>query len=120
MGDEVLQGLAGVLARQAREYDVIGRIGGEEFAVLLPEIKTSDAANVAERIRAAIEAEPLGPEALQNVTISVGVTIGPLSMVDSEDALFKRADKALYEAKHGGRNRVHCAVVASVDAELEA
>ncbi|MCP4502161.1 MAG: diguanylate cyclase [Deltaproteobacteria bacterium] len=106
VGDDVLQGLANILTKQAREYDCIGRIGGEEFAVLLPEVSSIDAVNVAGRIRAAVEEARLGPEELGGVTISVGVAIGPLSSVDSEDGLFKRADKLLYDAKNTGRNKV--------------
>jgi len=105
-GDDVLQAVSGVLARGAREYDIVGRIGGEEFAVLLPEVGVADAAKVAERIRAAVEAEPVEPATLGGVTISLGVSVGPIDASDSEDALFKRADELLYKAKHEGRNRV--------------
>lgn len=106
-GDDVLRAIAGLLRDGAREYDAVGRLGGEEFGVLLPEVDVDGAALVAERIRSLVAERPLGPPGVGHVTISIGVAIGPMNRVDNEDALLRRADEALYAAKRNGRNRVY-------------
>ncbi|HJQ19402.1 MAG TPA: diguanylate cyclase [Gemmatimonadaceae bacterium] len=100
-GDEVLRRVGVVLRDATRSIDCVGRYGGEEFAVLLPETDAAGAMEVAERIRARVEGEPL-PE--RNVTVSLGVAEFPTD-ADKPDALIRIADAALYEAKHAGRNR---------------
>lgn len=90
-----------------RETDTLGRLGGEEFAVLLPETDVEGGLVVAETLRHAVETASVSTEAGENfrLTISVGVTV--CSGADPDiDALLKKADIALYEAKKKGRNRV--------------
>lgn len=105
-GDVVLRTL-GKIARDAlRDIDVVGRIGGEEFAVVLPQTDHDRAQEVAERLRAKIAAAaPAGPDGTLRFTVSIGVT----TLIDagtSIDTLLAEADAALYRAKKGGRNRV--------------
>ena len=105
-GDGILKSIARACDAIRRETDVLARIGGEEFAVILPETNEASAAIIAERIRGAIEAmeHHLGEDKLK-VTVSVGFAGATLSM-SSFDRLLKRADDALYAAKKTGRNRV--------------
>jgi diguanylate cyclase (GGDEF)-like protein len=105
-GDAVLVGLVALLDGQRRAYDTLGRVGGEEFAMLLPEVPPLDALRVAERWRAAVEGSAIGGLPAGAVTVSIGLAEGPLGEGDSADSIYKRADDKLYEAKHGGRNRV--------------
>ena len=105
-GDELLRRLAGVLNSALRGTDLLARYGGEEFAALLPETSKTVAGQVAERMRAAVEAE-LNADGrwTQKITISVGVATYPDDGKTGEQAL-SAADEALYVAKHQGRNRV--------------
>jgi len=106
-GDVVLQRLAQICRNTLREVDIIGRVGGEEFAILLPETDKMEANDVAERLRANIantEIE-ISSGVLIHITVSIGISaLGP----DSKhiDDLLNMADKALYEAKNSGRNKV--------------
>jgi len=105
-GDEVLRQVAATLAAVARETDLVGRYGGEEFAVLLPSTDAAGAAALAERMRAGIEALEIPWE---KATLSVRVSVGRAGLLptdDSPDPLLSRADQALYAAKEQGRNRV--------------
>ncbi|MCX7799900.1 MAG: diguanylate cyclase [Fimbriimonadales bacterium] len=101
-GDEVLRRVAEILAATVRRSDVPARYGGEEFAVILPNTPLSAAAEVAERIRGAVEAQPWE---LRPVTVSVGVASLQGDAVAAKEAI-RRADEALYRSKRGGRNRV--------------
>ena len=107
-GDLVLRNLATVLSRELRAVDTAGRVGGEEFAVLLPQTDLAEARQTAERLRLAVAASPTPrPEGRPvPVTISVGVasSLGDLNL----DTLVNHADEALYEAKREGRDRVRC------------
>jgi diguanylate cyclase (GGDEF)-like protein len=109
-GDAVLAACARLMASSLRESDEIGRYGGEEFAAFLPETKLVDAATVAEKLRAAVEAlgiEPIDASGSPiHVTISVGVAGLPDLTVADHEALVRRADDALYNAKRSGRNRI--------------
>lgn len=108
-GDRALRHVASVLTSDVvRRIDVIGRYGGEEFAVMLPETDFAGAMLVAERIRAALASTPvvLGDTANVSLTTSIGVAVYPSEFVASLDALVSRADGALYHAKDAGRNRV--------------
>lgn len=103
-GDEVLRSIAQTLASMLREYDVGGRYGGEEFAVVLAETTPADMVKLAERIREAIEQlDAHGNATGIHVTISIGVAV--LRDDDSTETLLQRADTALYKAKKAGRNR---------------
>lgn len=101
-GDQVLQMIGQVLSAGARVIDIVARVGGEEFAVLLPNTGAQGALEVAERMRLAVVQAP--PGAHGGVTISIGV----VTLQDGETAssLYARADAALYAAKEAGRNRV--------------
>lgn len=108
-GDDVLQAVAGRLNGLVRETDIFARMGGEEFALLLPQTTADEAAQVAEKLRAAIAAlDLLAPGAAQpdvEVTASFGVAQFDGSF-PHYDAVMVAADDGLYEAKHSGRNRV--------------
>jgi diguanylate cyclase (GGDEF)-like protein len=106
-GDVVLLSVAQVLAQGLRGADVIGRIGGEEFAILLPDTDIDGAHELAERLRAEV-AETVIPLA-SGTDVPVTVSIGASSLREGDsavDAVLARADEALYRAKRDGRNRV--------------
>src|SRR5262249_49049884 len=104
-GDAALQSMAEVILSSHRVTDVAGRIGGEEFAILLPETTRSDAAALAERLRVnSAERQLIYSATPIRLTVSIGVAAW--SAVDTLDALMIRADAALYEAKQTGRDRV--------------
>lgn len=108
VGDEVLREFAVRLASNVRAIDLPVRFGGEEFVVVMPETELEHAHRIAERIRLHVAGSPfrvLGGEELLTVTISIGVAAS-LGDDDGPDALVKRADEAMYEAKAKGRNRV--------------
>jgi diguanylate cyclase (GGDEF)-like protein len=106
VGDQVLRTLADRLSQHVREFDILCRYGGDEFALLLPETDLFMASSVAERLRASIADDPIitdgGPVP---VTISLGVTKATLNTTNLEE-LLKSADRALYAAKQSGRNRL--------------
>jgi two-component system, cell cycle response regulator len=106
-GDEVLREFALRLRRQVRGADLVCRFGGEEFVVAMPDTDADVAGRVAERVRAAMENMPfkLSENRQVTVTASVGVTT-IREDADTIAGIAKRADKALYEAKNAGRNRV--------------
>lgn len=104
-GDLVLTAIARLLTQSARKYDTVCRVGGEEFAVLLPEVAKEGVLVVAERVRRAIE-EARAPDGMELVTVSVGVAMGPKGEGDHAEAVLKRADTELYRAKDAGRNRI--------------
>ena len=105
-GDEVLRRIAAVLRQHVRSDDIAARIGGEEFAVLLPEGGTDSAVAFAERLRQAIAATIFSPGGVpRQITVSVGVA--PLEEPGgNRSRLLAAADAALYRAKHEGRNQV--------------
>jgi len=108
-GDLVLQEIARCLSYTCRPYDFIGRYGGEEYIVCLPETREEDSIGVAERIRQAVASQKiLIPELMQYVTITASLGVAELKYTEDEnlDALINRADTALYKAKQGGRNQV--------------
>lgn len=105
-GDAVLRTVAQSLQAQLRRSDLLGRIGGEEFAVFLPDTALSDGARLADKLRAGVEALRIATDAGElRVTASIGVAGGPARHQDVE-SLQARADAAMYEAKAAGRNRV--------------
>ncbi len=105
-GDKVLQQVAKLAMEQARDGDIVGRVGGEEFVWIVPGADQSFARIVAERLRLAISmGTAIGDR--PPVTISVGIT--SMMQGDASLKLFARADAALYEAKGAGRNRVRMA-----------
>ncbi len=108
-GDRVLAALSQHLRRRLRQSDTTGRYGGEEFAVLVEDLREDDAVRLFDRLRSEFEAvEHRAPSGASfRVTFSVG--IAPWRPGDDVDAWRQRADEALYAAKHAGRNRVFAA-----------
>ncbi|MGH6739194.1 MAG: GGDEF domain-containing protein [Bradyrhizobium sp.] len=106
-GDLVIKAVAHICKSTKRQPDVLARIGGEEFVLLLPETDQASAEAAAERLRTSVQDHPLSlPDgATLRVTISIGIADAALSMASFE-VLLKRADEALYEAKRTGRNKV--------------
>lgn len=102
-GDKVIRAVAQVVRASCREIDLVGRFGGDEFAVVLPEADVQDAARVAERILAALEKEPFqAPDGSKvPISISIGATSYP-SDSDEADQLLSLADAAMYRAKVAG------------------
>jgi diguanylate cyclase (GGDEF)-like protein len=107
-GDHALRRLAALLRRSSRSYDLVARYGGDEFVIILPETDRGTAAEVAERIRACVEqTSPTGNDVLpgHQLTTSLGIASFPQDATDTGD-LIRKADRALYQAKSAGRNRL--------------
>jgi diguanylate cyclase (GGDEF)-like protein len=115
--------LANICLRELRQEDVFGRLGGEEFAVCLPDTDLKQAMIAAERIRRAVERMELKTGTGQiHITVSLGVAVKEKERPELTK-LLSGADKALYKAKADGRNRVCCAPVKtslSVPEEMKA
>jgi len=108
-GDLVLIHLAGLLRQDVRPYDLVIRMGGEEFLLLLPMISEKDALNVAERLRTRVEeSRVVAGDTTLAITVSIGLYVSE-DMADLHQAV-ARGDAALYEAKRTGRNRIHLAL----------
>lgn len=111
IGDRALKIIANCCRNNLRHFDIIGRYGGEDFVIVLPETPLNVAADVADRLRKSIESVRLDTHKGEvHVTVSVGVAVASNEVLDLP-TLINRADVALYEAKRGGRNKV---VVAEV------
>lgn len=109
-GDVVLVGIAKIIRKTIRNFDIAGRFGGEEFTIILPETNREQALIVAERVRQAIEAARFDvptAEAPIAVTMSMGIACFPHDAT-TLTGLTHEADIAVYQAKHQGRNRVIC------------
>ncbi len=107
-GDDVLRQLGARALRGLRSVDLVARLGGEEFLVVMPETNLAAAMIVAERLRVAVSVEPFVLHATGKkipVTVSIGVAVAE-ETGDTVEKLLKRADEALYAAKNSGRNRV--------------
>ncbi|UXD89176.1 GGDEF domain-containing protein [Thalassolituus hydrocarboniclasticus] len=104
-GDKVLQLIARSLRKNLRDVDFIARYGGEEFVILMPETNTADAMIAAEKLRAKIENSPFNFKK-ERVPITMSFGVSEFHALESPDAVFDRADKALYQAKKEGRNRI--------------
>lgn len=104
-GDAVLRALGALMRSMSREGDVPCRIGGEEFAIILPETAKADAMAFAERMRRGVEGTIMAPDRSRPLTISIGLAAFPDDGKSPED-LLRTADEALYESKRSGRNRV--------------
>jgi diguanylate cyclase (GGDEF)-like protein len=109
-GDIALQKFAVTCHEVVRQTDLVGRMGGEEFAILLPETDLGRAREIAERLRKRVEESELSlpdGETVLHFTVSIGLTLLPAAGEKTElDALLHKADMALYQAKNAGRNRV--------------
>lgn len=108
IGDEVLKEVSNRASRNLRTFDLVARLGGEEFIVILPDTDVDSAMSVAERLRNRIADSLFAVSAEVGevpVTVSVGVAVGG-RLGDTTEGLIRRADEALYEAKRAGRNCV--------------
>ncbi|MCO5363900.1 sensor domain-containing diguanylate cyclase [Pseudomonas alliivorans] len=113
-GDQALRKVAQTIAGNIRRPgDMAARYGGEEFVVVLPETDSKGALNIAENVRKAIETLPPFPGDEQPITVSIGVASQTVHSGDKLAAFFGIADKALYQAKNNGRNRVELRVAAA-------
>lgn len=106
VGDSVLQHLVEMLKQQLRDVDIIGRLGGEEFLVLLPETSEAPALEIAERLRQEIAAGEVLLDSGEQVRFTVSIGITAMRGGDNLNAIIRRADGALYRAKAQGRNQV--------------
>lgn len=109
VGDVVLETFGSLCADVSRDCDIVARIGGEEFAIIFKDTSLEEARQIAERLRKHIQhnLKISNKETIIKVTVSIGVA--EMDGIETEQALFDRADNALYEAKKHGRNRVVCA-----------
>ena len=106
-GDEVLCEFANRLKANVRSMDLVSRMGGEEFMVVMPDVQPTMASDIAERVRGAVEADGFalsGTDTAIPVTVSIGLAV--LRQGETAFELIKRADTALYDSKNDGRNRV--------------
>ena len=120
-GDCVLKAVSNLISKEIREYDIASRYGGEEFFILLPQTNIEEASFVAQRLRKAVEeakmdiSEAKVPN-LTHIKITVSIGVSDYNSVESAEEFYHNADKALYEAKNRGRNKV---VVFNREAECE-
>jgi len=104
-GDKVLQCIAAKLQQLLREFDIVGRFGGEEFIIMLEDTPLAIARNVAERLRYGVEQELVQCDE-QNIRLTISLGLTQAATRDDIRSLIRRADDALYQAKEEGRNRV--------------
>ena len=106
VGDAILRSISDRIKENIRQVDLIGRYGGEEFSVILTETDKEGALLAAERIRRAVEANDINiyDESLK-ISVSIGIAVFPGDAVRPE-TLIEKADRALYQAKQTGRNKV--------------
>jgi diguanylate cyclase (GGDEF)-like protein len=106
VGDDVLRTVAKTLQDSVRRSDIVGRIGGEEFSVFLPNTQVAGAEQLAEALRVAIESIHIEVDGVRlKITASIGVAAKRFDQ-ETMQAIQQHADQAMYEAKRGGRNRV--------------
>ena len=108
-GDRILRAVAGVLQTNTRPIDAVGRYGGDEFIVIMPETRLAQGLAGIERLREVLERDVACPDG-RPVTVSCGIAEWSGSVDDKPGDIVRRADIALYDAKHAGRNRVASAV----------
>jgi diguanylate cyclase (GGDEF)-like protein len=104
-GDAVLRQLASLVRVNIRREDIFARVGGEEFALILPETQGPEASAVADKIRKLVEASEFSFDTI-TIPVTVSLGVGSLDPADSAESLFAKADANLYRAKQAGRNRV--------------
>jgi diguanylate cyclase len=115
-GDQVLRLVAATLKQNIRDQDLAARFGGEEFAIVLPDTALSQGIALADQIRRAVMARDLRKRSTGQIVGRITISIGVAAWLQGEtsEALIERADKRLYAAKRGGRNRV----VGSIDSDM--
>jgi diguanylate cyclase len=107
VGDVALRSIASALRGELREFDLLGRIGGEEFAILLPSLEMQGAMDVAERLRECVAVLQVETEGAETVRLTISIGVAPVDIANGGlDEALKRADQAMYVAKQEGRNRV--------------
>lgn len=110
-GDLVLKTVSRVIKLQLRDYDIAGRYGGEEFSIILPYTRILEAKMVAERLRKAVENTKIDISKVnnetndKNISVTISLGIAEYENGDNEHTILQKADKALYKAKEGGRNK---------------
>ncbi|MEY8875080.1 MAG: GGDEF domain-containing protein [Leptothrix sp. (in: b-proteobacteria)] len=120
-GDQVIKAVARVLLDSVRPMDLVARVGGEEFAIILPNCGSAFGASVAERVRRSLERLPVAVSPLQkiSVTVSVGGAFAPQWVRSTPSIWLERADQQLYAAKAQGRNLVRLEPVPMSDVSAE-
>lgn len=112
VGDEVIRAVGAMMREHAREADITGRLGGEEFAVMLPETTLDEALRVARRLHAAVTELRLGLQEADALRFTSSIGVADASVGErSVETLLQRADTALYQAKRNGRNRIEAVPV---------
>ena len=104
LGDQLLKEVARLLLQNVRQSDIVARFGGDEFVVLLVDTKLTAAVQVAEKLRQVVKSTPLAENLVLGLTLSAGVAT--TAEADTAEKLFECADKALYQAKNSGRDRI--------------
>ena len=111
-GDLVLKTIAKIMRSQLREYDIAARYGGEEFVILLPHTNLQEAQRVCERLRKSVSEKVIDIEKvntknrIKTINISISIGVCEYNMEDTPSELVMKIDKALYQAKEGGRNKI--------------
>jgi two-component system cell cycle response regulator len=105
-GDEVLRQIGRMLTNLIRESDIAARYGGEEFVILLPNASAEGALDLSERLRAAIGEIDVSQMDGKNITVSIGIATYVGGNMQSYEQLIRLADKAMYQSKNAGKNRV--------------
>jgi diguanylate cyclase (GGDEF)-like protein len=106
VGDQVLKAVAACTRARLRGSDVLGRLGGEEFGLVLPATGATGARHLAEQVRLAVEALPLAGDGGRPLQVTLSAGVAEAALTDTPETLMHVADKALYQAKQQGRNRV--------------
>ena len=119
VGDEALRTLAGVLEEAIRSVDVAARLGGEEFAVLMPETDPDGARRLAERVRVALEQLAIPTPSGDRLRVTASIGVASTSPTHAGAVLVREADRALYAAKEAGKNRVAVSGVDTAHAPAE-
>jgi diguanylate cyclase (GGDEF)-like protein len=106
-GDRALSAVSRILRAQFRPRDVLVRYGGDEFAVLLPEVNLDGALIIADRVRRSVSGDTGdGSDSLIQIPLCISMGVAELPPIGNLDSLIRAADAALYRAKHAGRDRV--------------
>ena len=113
-GDQILKAVADVTVEVKRITDIAARIGGEEFALLLPETDQTGAVSTAQRLRQTIAKISLPETREKNIRVTASIGVATVSAVSQDlENVLNHADEALYKAKHSGRNAVCCADISA-------